>query len=330
MKKTSGIIPLTLLSLLLLAAIPSVSASTLTVTINPSTKSAELQSVSATTIVLTYPSGSPLSEELQNFSSSVSYSSSFSGGSGPVLMLQDGFALRDDSAHIQNMSISYSLTAKGNTTALVVHKTTNITAWVSGLFSVENGTVHIDLGWRAFAVPGNMTVNLQGRLVDINLVGSTVASPFFGRPLVYSFLLARFSRYSIWDYATLNFSALDTSLTTWTRHYDSATNTTTFSKTVAGTSTFSASATYNGQDFSLKVTSDPSATIATKGYAVASANSLTVTTSPGTVSVADVGIIAVVAIATIATMAAYFVKKSHANQDGQTPAGTAHAPPVSS
>lgn len=318
MKKTNGIIPLALLSLLVLATVPPANASTLMVTINPTSKSAELQSISSTTIVLTYPSGSTLSMYLSNVSTSVSYTSSFTGGSYPVLALQSGFAIRDRFAQLQNTTISYSEVAKGNATALVIHKDTNITAWVSGLFTIVNGTVHVDLGWRAFAVPGNMTLNFNGQMVDVNLVGSAVAYPLRGHPIIRAFLSGRFGGSQIWDWATLNFTALDTPLTTWTRNYDSSTNTTTFSKTISGTSSFRTSADYNGQKYSLTVSSDPSAKIATQGYATASADSLSITSAPGTASLSATDILAIgAAVVVIAAIGTLYVLKSRTMRPGK-------------
>ena len=328
MKKTNGILPLALLALLVLAIAPAVSASTLTVTINPSSKSAELNSTSSTTIVLTYPSDSNLAKELGNLSSSASYSSSFSGNSGPFLVLQNGFALRDPSVQVQDLAISYSETAKGNGTALVIHKVTSINATVTGLFTITNGTVHVNLGWRSFYVPGNMTLNLQGRMVDINYVGSAVAYPLNNHPLLAAFLFGRFGGDRVWNWATLNFSALDTPLTTWTRNYDSSTNTTTYSKTIAGTSSYTATADYNGQKYTLTVSSDPSAKIATKGYAVASADSLAITSAPSSVysSVLEVAAVAVTVALVVAFGTMYLFKRSHATHavtqaTGSVPSG---------
>lgn len=316
MKKTRSILPLAALALLVLAVAPAVSGSTLTVTINPTSKSAELSSTSSTTIVLTYPADSNLAKYLSNLSNSVSYSSSFTGNSIPALVLQSGFELRDHSIQVQKMAISYSETAKGNDTALVIHKVTNITASVTGLFTIENGTVDINLGWRSFYVPGNMSLDLQGRMVDVNFVGSAVAYPLSNRPLLAAFLFGRFGGDHIWNWATLNFSALDVPLTTWTRNYDSSTNTTTFSKTITGASSFSASADYNGQKYTLTVSSDPSAKISTQGYAIASADSLAITSAPGSVYPSEFEVLAVAA--TVALVAAfgtmYFFKRSHSSQ----------------
>ncbi len=269
--------------MLVLAAIPAAGASTLTVTINPASKAAELKSVSTTTITLTYPADSTLSQELSSYSSSASYSGSFAVSSSAVSQLQSGFAIRDALAHIQNVSYSYSSVAKGNATALVITKSTNITAWVTDVFTVANGSVHVDLRWRAFAVPGNMTVNLQGHNIDLNLVGSAIGLPLRGHPLISAFLVARFSRDRAWNAATLNFSALDTPLTTWTRNYDASTNTTTFSKVVSGTATLTATEMFDGQKYTLTVESDPSATITTRGDATASADALAITGGVSTV-----------------------------------------------
>lgn len=265
-----------------------------------------LDSVSMTSIVLTYPANSSLSKTLNGYNSSVSLSGSFTGNSNTVVMFQGHFDDEDShssvksSVTIDNMSVSYSLKARGNATALVVNKETDIRASVTGVFTIVNGTVHANLGWRSFSIPGAMTLNLENHEVDINLVGSAMTEQLGDHPIAVGQLLGMFGAYGLWHRPTLNFSSLNAPLTTWTRNYDSLTNTTTFSKTISGMSSLLVSADYNGQKYTLSVTADPSASIATEGYATATGDSLVLGSAPAYLSpvvwVAG-GIVVVAAIA---------------------------------
>lgn len=275
-----NIIPLTTLAILLISIAPMASASTLTVNLNPTTGLAKVNSVSTTKIVFTYPAGSMVSNYLKNVSSSQTLKGSFNGSTTGAQELQSSFDDEESHVSVKNMSASVSYTALGNATALVVTKTTNITSWVSGVFIVVNGTVHADLGWRAFVVQGSLYLPLEDHSVDINLVGSTMQDSLASHEVAAVFLLNMFGGGSIWFRPTLNFSALNSPLSTWTKNYDASTNTTTFSKTISGQSTFKASLTYNSQSYSLSAVSDPSGVVSVQGYANASGNSLVMATPP--------------------------------------------------
>jgi hypothetical protein len=283
-KSIRKLAPLTLLSVLLLAVAPAAYASTLNVTINPQTKLAELKSVSTTHVVLTYPAGSGLSDFLKNYSSSVTWSGHFNSSSFGAEELQTSFQENDQEVRVQNMSVSYTLTAKGSDTQLVIDKETDITAWVSGVFRVVNGTVRADLGWKAFIVPGQMTLNLEDHMVEVNEVGSAFSLQFGDHPIITSAIIGMFANAELWHAPTLNFTSLNTPLSTWSKSYNPITNTTTYSKTVTGQSNLSVSVDYNGQKYSLTVTSDPSANVVTQGYSVASGDSLTILPTPMTMS----------------------------------------------
>ena len=265
----------------LLSLAPAASASTLTIHLNPITKAAVMVSTSETKIVLTYPANSSMSKGLAGYSASSTESGNFQGGSPGIGALEGHFHDDDGSSvTISNMTVLAGYSAKANATALVISKVTNITATVTGVFSVVNGTVTADLGWRSFQIEGALDLPLQGHLVDVNLVGSSVNTAMGNRGSEALMFAGIFGGASIWAKPTLNFSSLSSPLTTWTKSYNSLTNTTTFSKTITGQSSLSASETFNGQTYSLKVTSDPSSVIATQGYADASGNSLAIVPTP--------------------------------------------------
>ena len=273
--------PVSLLALLLLSFVPAASASTLTVDLNPATGVAAMQSTSVTNIVLTYPANSSLSDYLSGLSYNASSSGTFPAGSQGVSAFEGHF--RDDdgsSVSISNLNVSASYVANANATTLVIMKQTVISATVSGVFSVVNGTVTANLGWRSFHIDGALDLTLQGHVFDINLLGSSVTWAMGGRSLGIAVVTGMFGGESLWSTPTLNFSSLDTPLANWTKNYDSLTNTTTFSKTISGQSSLSTTYTSDGQTYSLRATSDPSAVISTQGYADASSNSLSIVPTP--------------------------------------------------
>ncbi len=296
----------TAIAFFLVAVSPAALASTLTVNLNPDTKTATLTSVSTTSIIFTYPSGSNLSSALNGYHNSVSLSGSFAGSGEGLMTLQHTFQEDDSNVSIHNMTVSYSETALGNATAFVIHKQTNITASVKGIFSVVNGTAHIiraDLRWKAFSVPGQMMLSLGGHDVEVNQVGSAVGESFSDHPMTFGLIATLFAADGLWHRSTLNFSQLNTPLSTWTSNYDKSTNTTTFSKTISGESKFSASATFNGKTYSLTVTSDPDAKVSVLGYAQASGDTLSIGGTPPSASplmLVGAAVIGAVAIGAVA------------------------------
>lgn len=289
------------LALLIIAFAPTVSASTLTVDLNPTTGAASMTSVSVTNVVLTYPVNSTLSRYLDGYADNTSYSSSFAAGSQGVTSFRNQFQDGGEPITINNMSVTASYVANANATALVIKKQTTISATVTGVFTVVNGTVTANLGWRSFRVVGALNLSFQGKVVDVNLLGDSVTTAIYGRSSGLNFVVAAFGGASFWNTPTLNFSALSVPLNNWTKNYDSVSNTTTFSKTISGNSSLSSTYTNNGQTYSLKVTSDPSAQIVTKGYAEVSpsGNSLTIAPTPTYLAPAtwvEAGVVGVVGI----------------------------------
>ena len=310
--------PVSVLALLLLSFAPAAAASTLTVNLNPNTGVATMKSTSVTNIALTYPVNSSLSKYLNGYSYSSSTSGTFPADSQGVASFEDGFHDDDGrSVSISNMTVTTSYSAHANATTLQIQKQTVIAATVSGVFNVVNGTVTADLGWRSFQVRGALDLPLQGRVFDVNLLGASVTSAMGDKGAGIGVVTSMFGGERLWSTPTLNFSALNTPLTTWTKNYDSVTNTTTFSKTISGNSSLSSIYSENGKTYSLKMTSDPSATIATPGYAEASGNSLTIVPTPMYLSLvtwAEAGF-----VAALAAFAAVMVVRSRRRSAGMAP-----------
>ena len=289
------IVPLATLAVLLFVVSPLANASTLTVNLNPKSGLAKVDSVSTTKIVFAYPSDSTVSKYLRNVSSSLSLSGTFNGGSQAALELQDTFDGLDSHISVTNMSVDVSYGAKGNATTLVISTSTDVNATVTGVFQVVNGTVRANLGWRAFLVRGALDLPLGGRTVDVNLAGDAMEDSLGSHMAGGAWLSSAFGGFSFWNRSTLNFSQLDTPLDTWTKNYNAATNTTTFSKTISGQNTYSIQADLNGQKYSLSAISDPSGVVSVQGYAIASGDTLVMAPAPSSASTSS-GVLAVAGV----------------------------------
>jgi hypothetical protein len=306
MNKANRILPLATLAILLIAVSPIAYASTLTVNLNPKTGLAKVDSVSTTHIVFTYPDNSTISKYLRTVSSSFSLSGNFAGTSQGAQELQGSFDDWDNHVSVSNMSVAVGYTVKGGATSLTIDKTTAVNATVSGVFRVVNNTVVADLGWRSFIIRGAMDLPLEGRMVDVNLAGSAMEDSLGTQAYAAGWMMGAFGGGSFWNRPTLNFSALNTPLSTWTKNYNAATNTTTFTKTITGESTFTASYDLNGQKYSFSATSDPTGVVAIQGYANASGNSLVIAPAPGSAG----GLLAFgAAIAVLALIGGYIAIK---------------------
>jgi hypothetical protein len=286
--RNQKLLPLAALVLALVAVSPAAYASTLNITLNPSTNTATVNAKSTTDLILTYPANSTLSRQLNGTNTSVTLSGSFKSDSPGADALQSSLVHMDGDIHVTSANFTYTLTAKGNTTALVVDKEVDISAIVTGVFNVVNGTVHANLGWKAFKLNGQLFLNLQDRTVEVNQVGSAFSFGLGDHPFVLNAIIGMFGGGSLWQQSTLDFSALNSPLSTWTRNYDASTNTTTYSKTISGTASLNESASFNGQTYKLSVVSDPSSRIAVQGYATASGDSLSIQPAPAGIGLAGV------------------------------------------
>jgi hypothetical protein len=282
------ILPLALLALALVSVSPAAYASTLNITLNPSTNTATINAKSTTDLLLTYPVNSSLSHQLNGINTSVTLSGTFHGDSVAANALQASFEQEDHSIRVVSANFTYTLMAHGNTTAYAVHKELDISAIVTGMFTVVNGTVHANLGWKAFTINGQLLLNLENHMVEVNQVGSTFTMGLGDHPFAMSALLGMFGGDGLWQKPTIDFSALNSPLSTWTMNYDPSTNTTTYTKTISGTSSLNASASFDGQAYTISARWDPSSQIAIQGYATASGDSLSIQPAPAGIGLAGV------------------------------------------
>jgi hypothetical protein len=270
-----------LIALLFAVSIPVVSASTVNITLNPATGVAEVTGISTTKVVFTYPVNSSVSNFLKEYNYSNQESANIAGGQSSTDDFQNALRNYTPGISVENMSVSVNSKAIANSTTLVITKETNITAWVTGVFNETNGKVMADLEWKAFVIRGSFDVPLNGHDFDLNTLGSAVVEPLGGDGFASSFLVNSFGGDAIWSRSTIDFSALDSPLSNWTRVYDSSTNTTTFTKNINTNYNFSSSYSFNGQTYSLSMTYDPSSTVRVLGFASPSGNSLIIESPPG-------------------------------------------------
>ncbi len=300
-----ALITMVLLLILSMAA-PLVGASTLQVIVGGSLKTAEIVATSHTNLVFAYPSTSLVSSALNGFNYSVELSApNVPPESDAFQAFQHQLRRGFQNITLTNMSVYLSLDAHANTTSLVVTKTVVIQAWATGIFNKTNSRVVGDFGWKNFEVKGNLDVDFDGQTFDINTVGSTILFPFGGDEGLVGFMMHSFGGGPLWSASTINFSALNTPLSQWTRSYNPSTNTTIFSKTVSSTFLYREETSVNGENYTISLSYDPSCSITLPGYAVANGNAVIVQQAPpgstqrGTAIIVSVAVIAIVVAASV-------------------------------
>jgi hypothetical protein len=293
------------LSIVMLISIPviSVNASTATVTALPSLNMSKLVIDDFVNATFTYPSNSYISQELSGTSYSLKISNiNVPQDSEAFQSFENALQNQDPSITLVNMSVSMSKTINSNNTALVINRNVIITAWVSGTFNRTSNKLTVNFGWKNFDVKNEIDVEDQG----INFVGSNffLFGPLNNKMMFLGFL----NSIPLKQESTLNFSAFNTPLSQWARSYNPSDNMTSFSKAIQSTSIYSASLSINGQNYSIKIVSDPAFTINVPGYAVASGNNITIMQSPPT-SVQYIAAIAVVIVIASIISIIYLKKK---------------------
>ena len=207
------------------------------------------------------------------------------------------------------MSASLSTKAVGNSTTLVVTRETNITAWVTGVFNTTNGKVMANLEWKAFVIRGSFEVPLDGHNFDLNMLGSAVLLPLGDNGIASSFLTNSFGRENIWSRPTIDYSSLNSPLTNWTKVYNPSTNITTFSKNVNTQANYSSTVSFGGQKYALSMSYDPSSTVSVVGYASPSGNSLTIESSPPSLSFTTISALILIVFLILAASAYMAIRR---------------------
>ncbi|MEM3671219.1 MAG: hypothetical protein QW767_05710 [Thermoprotei archaeon] len=306
----SQIVALAVILVALISATPLAYASTVHYTLNPKSKSTVIDAVTEVVAVLKYPSNSVLEQALNGSEYSLSATGTASSSSPNVQVMEQALSNRGLNLSVRQMNITFALTAHGNTTTFVIKKDVSVSALVYGTFNVSKGKLEANLAWKAFDVRSKLYVPLEdGENVDVNYVGSSVGALFAGKSFLLGALVLMFQHTRAWDASTLNFSVLNSPLSTWTRNYDSSTNTTTFSKSVSRNVEFSASYSSPEGNYSLTISYDPSSTVTVPGYATASGNTLVISASPAPQLGLEFGAVAVVVILVVVGAAFYFSRR---------------------
>ncbi len=273
-----------IISMVVLALITSpllANASTLNVYVEPSLSQAKLVATTTSDLLFTYPSSSRVSNLLNGFTYSVQLSANnVPSDSQAFHQFEAELRAAYYNITLENMSVSYQLYSSANQTTLNVTKIVTITAWATGIFNKTKSHVEANFAWKNFQVKGPWQLNFNGRYVDVNTVGQGMLYPIGQQSVLPSLLLTFFTSQAILSTSTINFSQLNTPLSEWSRTYNAATNTTTFSKSVSGNFLLNASVAVNGEQYALKVYQDPSSTITVSGYAIAQGNTLVIESAP--------------------------------------------------
>ncbi|MGC8666477.1 MAG: hypothetical protein ACP5UK_07335, partial [Conexivisphaera sp.] len=186
----------------------------------------------------------------------------------------------NSSMTLLNMSVTESKSLVANATTMVMSRSTLISAWVSGMFNrTSSGELVGNFAWKSFRIGDRLDVDFDGETEDVNFIGSSFFAPIGGKFIaMYMLMAAPLGQIS--QIPTINFSAFNEPLSQWTRTYNPSTGITTFTRSASSQTLYNASLTVNGRTYSIRVVSDPSYTINVEGYAVASGNTIIVTSPP--------------------------------------------------
>ncbi len=232
--------------------------------------------------------------------------------------------------HVVNASINYQLHVFANQTEMKVFRNLTLYLTITGITKQVGNRTVIDMSWRSFEVQGQLMSDLHGHFLFKNpYFGTTVESNFSmntdvnqlgdlsfghmggmngGMDLGEIFGGLGFHEDS---YATINFHVFNRPLSGWTKVYNSAANTTTFYYNTSASLLLNESVNYNGAQYTLKVTADPSSSLTVNGYAKpTSANELAIYASPpAQISTGTLLIVGVVLVVLIGLVAAVMVAR---------------------
>ncbi len=232
--------------------------------------------------------------------------------------------------HVVNATLKYQLHMFATSTNLTVFRNLTLELKISNITKkAGNNSTIIDMSWRAFGVQGQLMSSFSGKLelvdpslglnvqsdvntnMDVNMLGDVGQFGNFGGNsqgndnfnLGDYFSGDGFGAH-VMNYDTINFNVFSVPLQQWVRVYDSSTNSTTFYYNSTSNYSLNSSVSQNGQDYTLKLRTDPSAAITTNGNAKpTSSNELVVSNAAapssltaGTSSIIAVAIVAVIAI----------------------------------
>ncbi|PSN82270.1 hypothetical protein B9Q01_08510 [Candidatus Marsarchaeota G1 archaeon OSP_D] len=279
--------------LVLLCAFSSlISATTLTVNVSRNYKQAQIVLASNSQLVFTYPENSPTSFVLRSLNYSVAFSVANVPHDSEVFQRFQAY-LRSAYSNItlENLSVSFSLHALGNSTELVVSKSVVFSGYATGIFNRTRQTIIGNFAWKSFVIKGPLEIDFEDERFDINSANFMLMAPLLHKGITQFLPLE-----DLQGTSTINLSSLNTPISEWKRTYDPSTNTTTFSKSVQSVTALNLSLSVNGNVYALRLTYDPSAEISVPGYAIAQGNEIVITKPQ---SMIDLDLSASIAIALV-------------------------------
>ncbi|MGC8613559.1 MAG: hypothetical protein ACP5L2_04910 [Conexivisphaera sp.] len=285
----SAIVILALMSAIMALSPVAANAATITVTAYPAQNVSNIVINDSVYVIFTYPAGSYISNELNGSNYSLTFSAiNIPRDSGTFMRFQNALQGEDQgddqgynsSMTLLNMSVTESKSLVANATTMVMSRSTLISAWVSGMFNrTSSGELVGNFAWKSFRIGDRLDVDFDGETEDVNFIGSSFFAPIGGKFMaMYMLMAAPLGQIS--QIPTINFSAFNEPLSQWTRTYNPSTGITTFTRSASSQTLYNASLTVNGRTYSIRVVSDPSYTINVEGYAVASGNTIIVTSPP--------------------------------------------------
>gem|GEM_PF-4652633 len=219
----------------------------------------------------TYPSDSFFSRVLSGKTGSLSFSES--GGpteSGPLLA---AIREQDPNATIINYTLTYSASYEGTETYYTSTQNVTLSVWLANVTQLNSSKLYVNTAWRAFSLRGSWDVSSHGQMIDVNELFLGPMGREVG-PLTEAQLRAR---------GTLEFQLFNAPLSAWSRSYNPISGITTFRKTEPANKSVLLSLDINGQNYTLYVKEDPSATLQVQGYAVPAGSYVMLESPPATV-----------------------------------------------
>ncbi|MEM0157456.1 MAG: hypothetical protein QXN26_05265 [Thermoplasmataceae archaeon] len=283
-KKSMVIAALAVVTVAMLT-VPAVNATSVTVSLNPKSDSATVDAYFNSTLTVNVSSTASLLSNLIKempgiLPRNVSFGGSISNHSNGFLAVNSSLQEKDKSVILKTLSYNLASSVSNLSTdrysVMVISTSAELAMNISGIFNNNR----VNLSWRSFNVTNG--VDISGSYNGIVRVNNTSVNVF-------------------------NLSAFQVSLTRWSRTYDAATNVTTFSYNAGTTGNYSW--TLNDRSVNISLRIDPSYTIATPGYAIASSNNVTLTAPPRSSSVAYYVIATILVIG--AAVSFYFARRRH-------------------
>ncbi|MGC8645395.1 MAG: hypothetical protein ACP5UO_03900 [Thermoplasmata archaeon] len=328
---------------LAIVIVPTSSATVLRATINTATNIATVNASSDYRLFYTYPNNSEQSHMLNgttiwlNATASLNSSGIFSlqndmrehanNNGGDNLPFDNTNNSTNTSqipqAHIVNATIFYQVHVHANETNLTIYRNLTLELEITNITKKVGNRTIVDMSWRAFKVQGELMSTFNGILqvsshngsfrhdvrenMDVNILGDLS----LGEGNNFFDLSKILGNSQEMNKDTIDFNVFSVPLSQWQSHYSPAANVTYLYYNESNNMMYSSTENINGNNYTLKIVQDPSATLAVTGKAQPiSGNELAVVSSPSqSTSWEGYLVVGVVAIVLISILAALLVRR---------------------